>query len=157
MPAVSSDPSGLFQVFRFIPLVFVVVGVFLVVSGLRRIADHRRFLARAVHVPGVVTGHDAVRVQSNDSGTTTYSHPVLRFTTTDGRLVDTRANAGRRLKRPAVGERVEVLYDPLDPLRAGLPGAGGTLASLAPLFVGLVFIPLGLAVFGMFSAVSRLP
>jgi hypothetical protein len=65
--------------------------------------------------------------------------------------------AGRRLKRPGVGERVEVLYDPLDPLLAGLPGASGTLATLTPMFIGLVFIPLGLFVFGMFTFASRLP
>lgn len=147
----------MFQVVRFVPLLFVVIGIGLVVGGLRRYRAYRRFLGRAVHVPGVVTGHDAVTVHSSDSGSTTYWHPVLRFTTVDGRLVDTRALAGRRLQRPAVGERVEVLYDPQDPLRAGLPGASGTVASLAPVFIGLVFIPLGLFVFALFSLVSRLP
>ena len=146
----SNDPSGVFQVVRFVPLVFVVIGVGLILSSLRRYRAYRRFLARAVHVGGEVTGHDAVRIRS-DSGTTTYWHPVLRFTTADGRLVDTRSMAGRRLKRPAVGERVEVLYDPLDPLRAGLPGASGAMSTLTPLFLGLVFIPVGLLVFGVFS------
>lgn len=133
-----APPSGS-VVPTLLPLAFAAFGLVFVAVGARTVVTARRFLRTAHRVPGLVT---ELQYRSGDSGGLWY--PVLRFTTEDGRQVDTTAMYGTSPAPARAGERVTVLYDPARPTRAALHGrVGGTL-------LGGVFVVLG----GVFAAVG---
>ena len=112
------------------------VGLLFVAVGARIVQTARRFLRTAQRVPGVVTD---LRCSSGSSGSSGIWTPVLRFTTRDGRQVDTTAMYGTNPPPARAGEQVTVLYDPERPARAALHGrlGGRLLGSGLVLLAGL--------------------
>lgn len=68
-------------------------------------------------------------------------HPVIRFTTGDGRLVELRSGFGGTTHTYRLGEQVPVLYDPADPSRARLDTPlATTLAPKLILVIGVLLL-----------------
>lgn len=134
-----------------VPLLFTLVGLLFAGIGVRTVVGSRRFRRVAQPAPGVVTDLRYRPGRGDSSGS---YHPVLRFTTADGRQVDTESMYGRSPARARAGDRVTVLYDPADPTRAVLGDTvgGGCLGTAFVLF-GLSFTVLGLAVGGVLAYV----
>ena len=124
-------PYGDDMAIRYGGLAFLAVGlIFLTVAFSLHRADSRR-TARAV---GTVVGVQE-RWNSEDG---TWYHPVVQFTTGDGRPVRFRSSSGSR-DVPPRGEAVSVVYDPANAKDAALGsdgifvlvfGIGGALPAL---------------------------
>ena len=96
--------------------------------GVGMLVRTRRFLARAVRVPGMVTG--LRRSPSSGNGGSTY-RPQFAFRTYEGREVHTESSIGSNPPPARPGQSITVLYDPRDPNRArvdSLVGRGGYIA-----------------------------
>jgi Protein of unknown function (DUF3592) len=101
-----------------LPRVFLGLGVVILVIGVVLVADTARFVAGAERVTGEVI--DLSRDEDDEGGVT--FHPVVRFTTADGRTVEFVSPSGSSPPSHSEGDRVEVLYDPDDPQDAQLSG-----------------------------------
>jgi Protein of unknown function (DUF3592) len=99
-----------------VPLVCLALGVGLLLASAATFVHTKRFMAGAEHATGTVI--DLSEDFSSDDETV---HPVVRFTTAEGRTVDFRSSTGSS-SPPDVGDRVDVLYDPDDPQDAKLSG-----------------------------------
>jgi len=126
-------------------LVFVLFGVVFGTIGIVLLIQTRRFLARALRVPGVVV--DLVRSysrSSNGGGSTTY-RPVFRFQTYEGMDVEVTGNMGTNPPPARPGEQVNVLYDPGNPRNARLDKRGQRGGFVSWIFIGfgVVFTAIG--------------
>lgn len=130
------------------PLLFVLLGVGFAVLGVVLLVRNRRFLARALRVPGVVVDLRARRMGSSGSGGGTVWHPVFRFQTYEGRNVEIVGNLGTDPPPARPGERVTVLYDPANPHNAKLdkPGQSGGFAGWFFIAFGVIFTTVGVVV-----------
>jgi hypothetical protein len=101
---------------------FVFVGFMLVAAlflglGVREIVTTRQFPAAASAADGVVVKVDT---DTDNKGHPSY-HPVVRFVTASGRVVQYRDSVGDgSLQARRVGDSVRVLYDPANPREARL-------------------------------------
>jgi hypothetical protein len=122
-------------------IISAVVGVVVIVCGIRKVRYGRHLQAVGVRTRGVVVD---LRWSNH------VAYPVVRFTTADGREVEMRGETGRDPPARRVGDVVEVLYDPADPERARIAGwthSGGFVGTLLILF-GLVFVALAVHLAG---------
>ncbi len=131
------------------PVTFLLLGLTFIWLGMRTRSSSRRLGPTASRASGVVTELRYV-ARAGGSGGGLY-YPVLRFSTADGRQVDTLARYGRRPALVSVGEQVTVLYDPADPAIADLEGMGAVLGDTdggclgtGLVVVGSAFVGLGL-------------
>lgn len=108
----------------FLAVLFTVVGATSVVGGRGTQRRERAFRAVAVQVPGMVTGLRFHRFGPAGDGPDGAWFPVLRFTTLDGRYVDTESMYGRSPPSARRGDQVTVVYDPADPTRATIDKPG---------------------------------
>ncbi|MFB9835668.1 DUF3592 domain-containing protein [Actinoallomurus acaciae] len=134
--------------------IFTLVGSIFVVLGIRTVLEHRRFLHTAIRVPGTVTELRTEYSSSSSSSSSTRSvvyRPVLRFTTMDGRIVETTSPFAANPAPARVGASLPVLYDPADPTKARQAGTGGSGT-----FHGLIFTAVGLlfAIIGVIGDLS---
>ncbi|MEV0592438.1 DUF3592 domain-containing protein [Nonomuraea cavernae] len=99
----------------------------------------RRFRARGVRVPGVVTGLE--RSSDPDSNA---CYPIFRFTTRDGQEFEITSRYGES-KPPQPGDRVTVLYDPDRQRNARIDTGGqdGSTMGRWVVGIGLFLITLG--------------
>jgi hypothetical protein len=131
--------------------IFTLIGAIFVVSGIRTVLEHRRFLHTAVRVPGTVTALRTEYSSSSSSSTRSVVYrPVLRFTTVDGRIVETASPFAANPAPARVGASLPVLYDPADPTKARQAGAGGSGT-----FHGVIFTAGGL-LFGVIGVIGDL-
>ncbi|WP_329238371.1 DUF3592 domain-containing protein [Actinoallomurus sp. NBC_01490] len=131
--------------------IFTLIGAIFVVSGIRTVLEHRRFLHTAVRVPGTVTALRTEYSSSSSSSTRSVVYrPVLRFTTVDGRIVETASPFAANPAPARVGASLPVLYDPADPAKARQAGAGGSGT-----FHGVIFTAGGL-LFGVIGVIGDL-
>lgn len=134
--------------FRVIPLLGVVVGLLTIAVAVGIVLRRRRFVRRAVRVPGVIVDHSY-----DGEG----AHlPVLEFRTLDGRSVRTTSRWSRRPSRMPRGLAVTVLYDPRDPARASLPDDSPGCAFAILLFIGVGFAVMGSVLLLFFAALPPL-
>jgi hypothetical protein len=137
-----SEGSG-----SFLAGVFLFLGVVFLAAGIPIFVHKRRFVSRAASAIGVVRD---LKSTEGTAGMQSY-HPVVRFQTHDGRMVEFESDTGvpeESSNRP--GRQVEVLYDPLNPEKAHIK----TFFMLwgIPLFfsgLGAVFLVVG--VLGLLS------
>lgn len=96
---------------KFTFLIFAGAGILLLaISGLLYLGE-ANFLSRAVPATGTVT--DLERSSSSEGG---YSYcPVIQFTSRDGQVVSYEGNVCSDPPAYAIGDRVELVYDPEDP------------------------------------------
>ncbi|GAA4494026.1 hypothetical protein GCM10023191_032460 [Actinoallomurus oryzae] len=131
--------------------IFTLIGAIFVVSGIRTVREHRRFLHTAVRVTGTVTALRTEYSSSSSSNTRSVVYrPVLRFTTVDGRIVETASPFAANPAPARVGASLPVLYDPADPTKARQAGAGGSGT-----FHGVIFTAGGL-LFGVIGVIGDL-
>lgn len=111
----------------------VVFGLVFAVSGVVGIYHSLRFKRRGERVTGTVVEH-------RPGGHGTW-YPTVLFRTLDGQVIRTEtrwaSNGG-----PALGQQVQVVYDPLDPSRAELANRALLTPGIFLIFVllGLVYI-----------------
>ena len=109
-------------------VVFTLVGVALMVGAVWAADSTRRFVARAVAVPGTV-------IQLNAGG----AHPEVRFTTATNQVID--YPQGGMIWGYRVGDRVDVLYDPDDPAQPTINTRGALWGFTAMNFLlGAAFV-----------------
>jgi hypothetical protein len=119
---------------------FGVIGLGLLVGAAALTLSTRRFIATALHAPGVVT--ELVAVRDNDDGSFTYK-PVVKFSAKDG--VERTFTSSYSSRPPAydVGEPVDVMFAPDDVDDARINGFGSLwlgpliLGGLGTLFAGI--------------------
>ncbi|MFC4112628.1 DUF3592 domain-containing protein [Nonomuraea zeae] len=136
------------RLIEYSPLLFVAFGLLIILVSGKGMIDGRRFVQRALRVPGVVSD---VRTTFTGRGEhlRARQRPVLTFTTLDGREVTTEASTVSNL---GVGNATEVLYDPDDPTRA-MPASGGA-GGYGGVVAGIIAIVIGLAFFAGVSSLS---
>ncbi|MDA3644738.1 DUF3592 domain-containing protein [Saccharopolyspora indica] len=131
---------------RIFVLVLLVMGLVLLLHGIRRIRRNRRLVRDGVRVLGVVAALES-RWSSSDGGGGSYTHrPVIEFVAEDGRT--RRARSGFASSRTTFipGRRVPVHYDRDNPSDIFIPAhdGGPTAAATA---IGAVLTTLGLSAF----------
>ncbi len=117
---------------RTIAAVLGLAGLGLIAAGIALVVHQRRFAQRAVHVPGTVVDMQAV-ASSGDSDIGLTYRPVVRYPDRYGRPVEFTSNVGYSPARHRRGDTVRVLYDPDQPDKPRVAGAG-TIAIPAILF-----------------------
>jgi hypothetical protein len=130
----------------FVPVLFVVVGIGVVIASVRGLARANRFERTAQRTNALVTALHWKHTSSAGSSTSSrVAYPVLRFELPDGRPVEAESTFGSNPSPAREGDTVTVLYDPADPTDARVEGflSSGRLASVIGLLIGLAF-----AVFG---------
>lgn len=131
----TSSPTGL-----------LLVGLFNLACGAWLLMRARRFRARAVRVPGVVTGLERSRDPDSNA-----RFPVFRFTTAEGEELEVTSRHGES-RPPQPGERVTVLYDPARERDARIDTGGQDGSTMGRWVVGIggFLVTLGvLASFGV--------
>jgi hypothetical protein len=129
---------------RWIPIVFVVLGLLVLALGAAGIVSSLRFLRRSVTARAVVTGHDVERNPSTEPGSRTTTRCVVRFIAQDGRTLQVTAVNSVHAE---VGAHVTVRYDPRLPDKPRLTGdAGEWILSGVAVLVGFLLALIGTAV-----------
>lgn len=107
----------------FIFVILAICGGCFAIYGAVSLVRTRNFLRRAQRAEGLIVRW---RTEPLEKGRThnPSRYPTLRFTTLDGRTIETEADVAVT-SPPADEEPVSVLYDPADPYRARLSTAGG--------------------------------
>lgn len=111
---------------------FLVVGLIFISIGGGKLWPQLSFRRRAQRITGIVTDLRVDVVAGSDPHITYY--PIVRFTTHDGREVETTAKTGTSPLSLETGKQVTILYDPADPTIVKLSGGMHHLG-----FFGLVF------------------
>ncbi|MFD8886790.1 DUF3592 domain-containing protein [Streptomyces erythrochromogenes] len=139
------------QVLWLFALIFIPAGAVIGAAAYRKVWQVRALVRRGARAHGVVVRLAATKLEGpgeggtitfRSSGTTVY-HPVIAWTTADGRAMETRTDIARSRDRTlAVGTRVEVRYDAAKPNRWTLPAESSLLWWL---FVGIgaLFVVIG--------------
>ncbi|MFI6741151.1 DUF3592 domain-containing protein [Nonomuraea sp. NPDC050451] len=129
------------DLFPYLPLLFVVFGLVIILVAIRGIINGKRFVRQAQRVQGVVSD---VRTRFTGQGERLRANqwPVLTFTTLEGQEITTEAATTSDL---GTGDETEVLYDPQDPTTA-VPAqdAGGSYGGIV---VGLIAVVIGVVFF----------
>ncbi|MDX2229202.1 MAG: DUF3592 domain-containing protein [Leptolyngbyaceae cyanobacterium bins.349] len=99
--------------------VFGIVGVLAMIAGSVTARKTKRFLARASTARGTVV-HLVMRSSTDSAdGTVSYAyHPIIKFTAQTGEDIEFESSSGSNPPMYALGQPVEILYDPQDPYRA---------------------------------------
>ena len=133
----------------FLAGVFLFLGVVFLAVGIPIFVHRRRFVSRAASAIGVVRDLKSTEGEG-PAGMQSY-HPVVRFQTHDGRMVEFESDTGvpeESSNRP--GGQVEVLYDPLNPEKAHIK-TFFMLWGIPLFFSGLGVVFLGISILGLFS------
>jgi hypothetical protein len=141
------DPS---MMFWFLPVLFSGIGILFLVVGVRGAASNRAFMRRAQRVQGQVVELRHRWSSSSDGGSSSSWHPVLAFTTADGRRVQAESPIGSSPAPTGQGDWVPVLYDPANPGDVRVDTGMGRGSFVWGLFsvIGAVFALIGLAWLG---------
>lgn len=140
------------KVERLVPGLFALVGLGLLVTSVFVYLNTRNFINSSAKATGQVIAHASGR---SSDGTLTYA-PVISFRTPDGQVVEFKSQASSSSPSPAVGEAVEVLYNPRQPQEAEI----NTFSSLwiLPIILsalGAGFFIIGTTVFMVFRRAGQ--
>jgi hypothetical protein len=102
------------KVERVVPGLFALMGLGLLVASVFIYLNTRSFINSSARAKGTVIAHAQSR--SSDGGLT-YA-PVISFRTPDGQTVEFKSQTSSNNPSPALGESVEVLYNPRNPQEA---------------------------------------
>jgi len=133
-------PSGPFHTKRWAGYFLAVGGIAMIVAGIWYGAESMAFLDTAARTDGTVI---ALKRERSAKGMA-LDHPVVRFTHPEsGEAVEFKSRFGIWPSPFAVGEPVEVAYDPADPSQAKIDS-----------FWTIWLLPLLLALFGLACLVA---
>ena len=121
---------------EYLGLFFAAIGIIFLLAGVQGLRGTLSFRRRAQQTDGIVTDLRVRSSGSHDDVDIVY-YPVLKFTTHDGRQVQTEARTGSSPAPARDGDQVTVRYDPEDPASADIAGSWGGL------FVNGLFVALG--------------
>jgi hypothetical protein len=113
-------------------LILVVAGVTLLGVVLPLQLRTRTLLKHGVKVQGTVVGAEEKTGRGSDNLRYRTYHPVVRFTTTDGRTVTFTSGLGFSVRQPRIGSAVPVRYRQDDPERAEIDRAYIWMVPAAP-------------------------
>lgn len=127
--------------FKLITLGIGLVGLILLVVSLFVYNNTRAFIDRSVTTSGAII--DMARERSRNDREYTY-YPVVVFETESGQEIEFVSGSGSKTDRDRRGEKVEVLYDPVQPENAEINSFGSLWAGVMVLLVlGIGFVGLG--------------
>lgn len=136
-----------------VALLFVVFGVVFMGVGLGIGRAENRFRSTAGRAAATVTDVRSRSAGRNTSGLIWV--PVVRFQTSDGRMVDAEASGGTNIKSHSPGDSIEVLYDPANPANVRVPGGpGGGLIQGVFMAIGGIFSLIGVLLVAIAVAVA---
>ena len=132
-------------------VVFVLIGVAVLISGVVAVVKQARKSGRGVKTTGTVV---ALEKRVFNPGSAGVYCPVVDFATVTGQRVRFESQFGTMPASRRVGQTVAVRYDPADPQKAEVDSAtanwfvpGCTIAmGLAFLVMGVVFVVMGILV-----------
>jgi hypothetical protein len=104
------------KVERFVPGLFSIIGLGLLIASLFIFLNTRSFINSSARATGTVVAHVSVK---SSGGDTTYA-PVITFRTPDGQTIEFKSQTSSSSRSPAVGQTVEVLYNPRNPQEASV-------------------------------------
>lgn len=113
-------------------LILVAAGVTLLGVVLPLQLRTRTLLEHGVKVQGTVVGAEEETGRGSDNLPYRTYHPVVRFTTTDGRTVTFTSGLGFSVRQPRIGSAVPVRYHQDDPERAEIDRAYLWMVPAAP-------------------------
>lgn len=119
-----------------------VVGLFLVVGGLRGMRGARSFRRHAVKVQARVTELRTVPPRANMHGMWTKS-PVVAFYTREGREIQTVSDEGAEPCPYRPGHTATVWYDPHDPTVVAVEGMGSFVGEWVRIGFGALLAVIG--------------
>jgi hypothetical protein len=135
------------KVERVVPGLFAFIGLCLLVVSVLLFLNTRRFINSSARATGTVVSHNTSRSSDGDIS----YYPVISFQTQDGRTIEFQSGAGSSSRSPAVGQTVELLYDPRNPQSAEINSFGSLwLAPLILSALGTIFFVVGILVFMAF-------
>lgn len=102
------------KVERVVPGLFALIGLGLLVASVFLYLNTREFINSSARAEGRVIAH----AQSKSSDGDPMYAPVISFRTPDGQMVEFKSQTSSSSPSPAVGEAVEVLYNPQRPQEA---------------------------------------
>lgn len=111
--------------------VFAVIGSLLLAAALYLYQDKQAFFKKAEVVQGTVT--ELLRSRSDKS---IMYRPVVEFETKSGKKAEFTSSVASNPASYNVGEKVEVLYDPVNPAKADINGFSALY--LGPLILGII-------------------
>jgi len=127
------------------------IGLGLAFWGWNERQNTQEFIAAAETAPGQVVD---VIVKTDSDGDPMY-YPEFTFTTAAGENVQVRSNVGSNPPAHRVGDKIEILYDPNQPLNAKVNSFSGVwLLPTILLGIGGLFILFG--VLGLVNALLKL-
>lgn len=121
------------------------VGIVLIVIAAVLFINAKNFQAKAVAVEGLVTELREMSNTTNQPGQIrafTYA-PVIKYTTKEGQEFTYCSNNSSNPPAYAVGEKVQIYYDPSNPADAAMAGISGMLGSIICGGIGIVFLLFG--------------
>lgn len=123
---------------------FAGLGAALLVGALALALNTRKFIASADRAQGTVV--EMIPVRDKDDGSMTYK-PVVEYTSKRGQKITFTSSFSSNPPSYSVGETVDVLYAPDEPLDARIDGFGSLwLGPLILSFIGAIFATIGLAI-----------
>jgi hypothetical protein len=121
---------------------FTAMGLITLTTGVLVLSGEVRFAGLAQPATGTVIGYS----QHQDIGDDTWMYaPIVQFETSAGERYEFSSGLKSTTRQYEIGQRVGVLYDPANPNKAQLAGAGARyFAPAILLLLALVFTPLGI-------------
>lgn len=140
------------KVERFVPGLFSVLGLGLLIVSLFVFLNTRSFVNSSARATGTVVAHAQSR---SSDGDLTYA-PVISFRTNDGQTVEFKSRNSSTRPAHAVGETVEVLYNPRNPQEAEINSFSSLwLATIILSGLGAGFFVVGTIVFLAFRGSGK--
>jgi len=140
------------KVEKFVPGLFALIGLGLLIASIFLFLNTRNFINASAKATGTVIAHASSR---SSDGDLTYS-PVVSFKTPDGRTIEFQSQTGSSRPSPAVGQTVEILYNPQHPQEAEI-NSFSSLWILPIILSGLGagFFIIGTTVFMVFRGTGK--
>jgi hypothetical protein len=140
------------KVERFVPGLFAIIGLGLLIASFFVFLSTRSFINSSARATGTVIAHASSR---SSDGDLTYA-PVVSFRTPDGHSVEFKSQTSSSSRSPAVGQTVEVLYNPRNPQEAEINSFSSLW--LLPIILsglGAGFFIIGTTVFFVFKGSGK--
>lgn len=129
----------------------LIFGLILAIAGTNELRKHAAFRRHSRRAQAVVVGmHRSVGGLGGAAPQYRY-HPILKFTTTEGREIQARTNLGTSPPAAREGQRVTAVYDPRDPEKVEIAGKGGISLAITVVLTAFGFVLLAVFVYSLFA------
>lgn len=125
-------------------------GLILAIAGTKELRKYSALLRRSRRVQATVVGMERSVGGLGGAAPQYRYHPVLKFTTAEGRKIEARTKLGTSPPAAREGDRVTATYDPQDPERVDIAGKGGISLAITLLLTLFGFFLLAVFVYSLF-------